>query len=225
MQNRKINIFLILTLCVTLVLGLVGCQNVNRALEESVSEIHETVLNGSDDDFFVEAIGGKMEAEYALDGVKNPSREFVSIRVRETGDENVDTLSAVFTLENNDYDLSLKRSPVDSSVWTVYIESSLPVETLDLTLVYGEDSRNFQLKKVVAGEVKPLDILKTNFENELMQCYENGKFNCEISVRLVRSPKKQDEKYFWHVVVYKPDKTFFGLMIDASTGEVLSKKS
>ena len=81
------------------------------------------------------------------------------------------------------------------------------------------------LAKVPSGDVHPLDILKENFESQLMECYKDGKFDCEISVRLVKSPDENSDVYYWYVVAYKPDKTFFGLMIDSATGEVLAKKS
>ena len=75
-MSKRVKIFLMCCMTIMLFCGFVGCQNMNRALEESVSEIHETVLNGQDDNFFVEVIGGKIESDYALDGVKNNAHDF-----------------------------------------------------------------------------------------------------------------------------------------------------
>lgn len=224
-MSKRVKIFLACCMTIMLFCGFVGCQNMNRALEESVSEIHETVLNAQDDNFFVEVIGGKIEADYALDGVKNASHDFIAVKVQVRG--NVpEKIVAAFTLKNNKIESELTCSPIDNKIWTAVLDGNLPVETLALTLtVNEEDCFNYDLQKVSAGDVKPLDILKDNFENELMQCYENGKFNCEISVRLVKSPKADDNTYYWYVVVYKPDKSFFGLMIDSATGEIVAKKN
>ncbi len=222
-MSKRVKIFLMCCMTIMLFCGFVGCQNMNRALEESVSEIHETVLNGQDDNFFVEVIGGKIESDYALDGVKNNAHDFIAVKVQVKGAV-PESIIAEFTVKNNRIEKELTRSPLNNRIWTATIEGNLPVETLALTLTIGEEKFEYELQKVSADGVKPLDILKENFEEKLMECYENGKFNCEVSVRLVKSPKEDDNRYFWYVVVYKPDKSFFGLMIDSATGEIVAKK-
>lgn len=223
-MKGRVKVFLVCCLAFMMFCGFVGCQNVNRALEESVSEIHQTVLSGGDDNFFVEVIGGKIEADYALDGVKNQAHDFVAVKVR-VKQGVADELTAEFAVANNKYCEKLTRSPIDNTVWTVVIDNTLPVETLPLALVSGEDRYEYELKKVSSGDVKPLDVLKETFGDELMACYENGRFNCEVSVRLVKSPEEGDDTYYWYVVVYKPDKNFFGLMINSATGEIVAQKS
>lgn len=203
--------------------GFVGCQNMNKALEDSVSEIHETVLYGRAEGFFVEVIGGRIENDYALDGVKNGMKNFVAVKVRTDGEYS--DMSAVFTVNGKTYNETLTGSPFDAGRWTAVTDGELPVETLDVTLTADGESFGVALAKVPSGDVHPLDILKENFESQLMECYKDGKFDCEISVRLVKSPDENSDVYYWYVVAYKPDKTFFGLMIDSATGEVLAKKS
>lgn len=222
-MSKKCKVFLICCMALMLTCGFVGCQNMNKALEDSVSEIHETVLSGRTEGFFVEVIGGKIETDYALDGVKNGMTNFVAVKVRTDGEYS--DMVASYVLNGKTCEKQLTASPFDSSVWTAVSEGELPVETLDVTLTADGESLGVALTKVSGGDVKPLDILKENFEDELMRCYKNGKFDCEISVRLVKSPDDADDKYYWYVVAYKPDKNFFGLMIDSATGEVLAKKS
>lgn len=222
-MSKKSKVFLSCCLALMIACGFVGCQNMNKALEDSVSEIHETVLYGRAEGFFVEVIGGRIENDYALDGVKNGMKNFVAVKVRTDGEYS--DMSAAFTVNGKTYNETLTGSPFDAGRWTAVTDGELPVETLDVTLTADGESFGVALAKVPSGDVKPLDILKENFESQLMECYKDGKFDCEISVRLVKSPDENSDVYYWYVVAYKPDKTFFGLMIDSATGEVLAKKS
>ena len=98
-------------------------------------------------------------------------------------------------------------------------------ESLSLSVLADDNKFDYQLTKVQTGDTRPIDLLKQTFEKELMDCFDGESFLCETTIRLVKSPDENDQRYFWYAVVYKPDKTFFGLMADAVSGEVVAKKS
>ena len=222
-MNKKTKIFAIVSLVCILLGGFAGCKNLNTTLEDTVSEIHEKVLYAGDDNFFVEVVSGMIEKNCTLDGVKNEMQNFVLIKVKANDDfENV---VAEFYLQNKKYSQKLTQSPIDSRLWTAMIEDVVQTEALSLLVVADETKNDYQLQQVTVGETKPIDVLKQAFEKELMDCYDGKSFLCETTIRLLKSPDAKDDKYYWYVVVYKPDKNFFGFMADCVTGEIVAKKS
>lgn len=222
-MNKKIKIFLTCSLVLILLCGFVGCKNLNTTLEDTISENHEKVFFAQDDNFFVQVTSGQIEKDYTLDGQKNELQNFVSIKVVATQD--YQQVYADFSMQNAKYSQPLKKSPVDDKTWSATICDQVLTEDFALSVLADDNKFDYQLSKVKTGDIKPVDILKQTFENELMDCFDGKIFDCETTVRLVKSPDKNDQRYFWYVVVYKPDKTFFGLMADAVTGEVVAKKS
>jgi len=222
-MNKKTKIFAIVSLVCILLGGFAGCKNLNTTLEDTVSEIHEKVFYASDDNFFAEVVSGQIEKNCTLDGVKNEMQNFVLIKVKANDDfENV---VAEFDLQNKKYSQKLTQSPIDSRLWTAMVEDVVNTEALNLVVVADETKTDYQLKQVTVGETRPIDILKQAFEKELMDCFDGKSFLCETTIRLVKSPDEKDDKYYWYVVVYKPDKNFFGFMADCVTGEIVAKKS
>ena len=222
-MNKKTKIFAIVSLVCILLGGFAGCKNLNTTLEDTVSEIHEKVLYAGDDNFFVEVVSGMIEKNCTLDGVKNEMQNFVLIKVKANYD--FESIVAEFDLQNKKYSQKLTQSPIDSRLWTAMVEDVVQTEALSLLVVADETKNDYQLQQVTVGETKPIDVLKQAFEKELMDCYDGKSFLCETTIRLVKSPDTKDGKYYWYVVVYKPDKNFFGFMADCVTGEIVAKKS
>ena len=110
--------------------------------------------------------------------------------------------------------------------WSATIQDSIVADDGFVLSVLADGGKHeYQLSRVKTGETKPIDLLKQAFEDELMNCFDGKSFLCETTIRLVKSPDQNDQKYFWYVVVYKQDKNFFGLMADVDTGEIVAKKS
>ena len=223
-MNKKTKIFLVCSLVCILIGGFAGCKNLNTTLEDTVSEIHEKVFFACDDNFFVQVTSGRIEKDYALDGCKNDLQNFVAIKVV-SKQSDFDGVCADFCLQSKKYSQQLTSSPVDSRTWTAMVDDVVADENLTLSVLADDNKFDYQLKKVQVGETKPIDILKQAFESELMDCFDGESFLCETTIRLVKSPDDNDDRYFWYVVVYKPDKNFFGLMADCVTGEIVAKKS
>lgn len=222
-MNKKTKIFAIASLLCILIGGIAGCKNLNTTLEDTVSEIHEKVFYASDDNFFVEIASGMIEKNCILDGAKTEMQNFVSIKVKANSDyHNIDVQ---ITLQNKKHTKQLSQSPIDDRLWMVVIEDVVQTENVVLTVVADEKTIDYQLQQVVVGEIKPIDLLKQTFEKELMDCFDGKSFLCETTIRLVKSLDTKDDRYYWYVVVYKPDKNFFGFMADCKTGEIVAKKT
>lgn len=222
-MNKKTKIFAVVSLVCILLCGFAGCKNLNTTLEDTVSEIHEKVFYASDDNFFAQVVSGKIEKNCALDGVKNEMQNFVMIKIK--ANEDFENMSAEITLQNKKYNEQLLQSPIDSRLWTVVINDNVMTENIALSVTADESKHEFNMQQVAVGETKPIDLLKQAFEKELMDCFDGKSFLCETTIRLVKSPDEKTDKYFWYVVVYKPDKNFFGLMADCVTGEIVAKKN
>ena len=222
-MDKKIKVFLICCLATILLCGFVGCKNLNTTLEDTISEIHNQTFFAQDDNFFVQVTSGQIEKDYALDGQKNELTNFVSIKV--VAKQSYSTVYADFSLQNVKYSQPLEVSPIDDMTWSATIQDQVVEESLSLSVLADDGKFDYQLTKVQTGEIKPIDLLKQTFEKELMDCFDGESFVCETTIRLVKSPDPNDQRYFWYAVVYKPDKTFFGLMADAVSGEVVAKKS
>jgi len=223
-MSKKTKIFLVCSLFVILLGGFVGCKNLNRTLDDCVSEVHEAVFCADDDNFFVEVVSGKIKKDFALDGRKNELQDFVSIKLKAKKGAYT-TVYADFSLKNTKYSQQLTLSPIDDSVWTATVFDVCDSEKLSLSVLADDKKIDYTLEKVQTGQIKPIDLLKDAFEDRLMDCFDGESFNCEVSVRLVKSPDQNDKKYYWYIVVYTPDKNYFGLMADSITGEIVAKKS
>ena len=221
-MNKKIKVFLVCSLAIILLCGFVGCKNLNTTLEDTVSENHQKVFYAQDDNFFVQVTSGQIEKDYALDGQKNEMTNFVSIKV--IAKQSYNEVYADFSLQNSKYSQPLDVSPIDDMTWGATVQDQVVLDDLALSVVADNNKFDYQLAKVQTSDTKPIDLLKQTFESELMDCFDGKTFLCETTIRLVKSPDQNDTRYFWYVVVYKQDKSYFGLMADAITGEVVAKK-
>ena len=147
---------------------------------------------------------------------------FVTIKV--VAQNSYEKIYADFSLQNTKYSQLLVQSPVDDKTWTATVNDEIVSESMALSVLADETKVDYQLTKVQTCDTKPLDVLKQTFEKELMDCFDGKTFLCETTIRMVKSPDQNDNRYFWYVVVYKQDKNFFGLMADVTTGQVVAKK-
>ena len=221
-MDKKIKVFLACCLVTILLCGFVGCKNLNTTLEDTISEIHNQTFFAQDGNFFVQVTSGQIEKDYALDGQKNELADFVSIKV--VAKQSYNVVYADFSLQNAKYSQPLEMSPIDDMTWSATIKDQVAEESLSLSVLADDNKFDYQLTKVQTGDTRPIDLLKQTFEKELMDCFDGKSFLCETTIRMVKSPDQDDDRYFWYVVVYKQDKNFFCLMADVTTGQVVAKK-
>ena len=208
--------------------ALAGCVNFNTQLENVVSEIHERVLHGRSDAFDVTVTVGKIEEDFVLDGIKTGLKDFTSFRVQAVGNaDGYKELGISYRYNDQSVEHDLEKNP-KYGVWTLILNSAINTDALDVVIFTDKDNFIVPTEKVDMGNFSPLDKLKEKFKDELMTTHDGKKFNCEISMRFVKSHGGQgtdDEcKFFWFVVVHTPKRDSFGIMVDAETGKVISQK-
>ena len=209
--------------CFTL-FAFAGCANFNTQLENTVSEIHERVLYGRSEEFEVTVTMGKIEADFVLDGVKTALKDFIAFKVTPLNSAaNYTDLGISYRFNEQSVEHNLEKSP-KHAVWTLRLDGTMNTEALEVVIFNEKDNFIVATEKVDTGNFSPLDKLKETFKDELMATHDGSKFNCEITMRLVKNSIDTENKFYWFVVAHTTKKDYFGIMVDIETGDVVSQK-
>ena len=222
-------LLLALSLCV-----FAGCRKTpekeeKTALEKRVSTYHDAVYVGASEDFEASFVTGESEKLIVIDGEVGDMAPFATLTVtplsaalfnntytyllkgengERTGDLAKDVVGASFSAEVKD----AKEIGKILSL-TVKAEGILESEVPLLNKLDGAITWKQALQK--AGEE-----LKEVIEQES----DTGNLRREIYVKLVNALSAEDAPYYYYVSFIKSPSDYWALLLDPTTGEVISKK-
>ena len=75
------------------------------------------------------------------------------------------------------------------------------------------------------GHCKVLDIAKTEFRDEIGANTTDGVLNREIVIKLIRDRRNPDSPYYWYISFIASDNSYWALLVNPETGEVVTKKN
>lgn len=219
---RKVLIICLIFLC--LFFG--SCKNnyiLFRECIEAITEIENFKYQYKSEDFYATFTGGLREEPYILDGIVNKNVEFGLIKIKFLEYQEIENISAILTINYNDYYLDLEQNPFDFSYMADLGISSQKDDTIFIKLFYNEVEIEFQLVDIISNlkitnyEALKIFVDKYEYFIEKFKVYE--KLNIEFHICLLENSNITREK-FWYVAFFDSDKCYCAC-IDTEKGEIL----
>ena len=209
----------------------VGCGKTNKIdFNNHLIEIRNNLFAGQDETYYATVCTGEREQEYALDGVINEFTPFGIVTISRLDNESLRQESYPFTLIVNGENIngSLEKSPYDNT-YSADIEQVI-ADDAEITLELVLDGTNFS--QSLTNVSKDFAITKDNAItiacDELKDSIKNlskeeGSLS-EAFVKILKDYSGESNRYYWYVGIISPEGKTSGVLIDASTGDVISKK-
>lgn len=214
-------------LCLTIIFCFAGCSVKPEELaKNNLSLLHLNYFVGQTQNFSISLWSGYREEPYNLDGKKGELKEFCVVNVVPTSD--IDTFGLGYTVEINEatYDGTFEQSPFDNSLGK---DLEVKVNDTDSIYVYiivnGESeiskveciSSNFQINQTQA-----LDIAIEYASEKILTLSNNGETSIEGHCKIISTDKNLGI-YFWLVSFINENGDKFALIIDTTTGEIVTE--
>ena len=227
---RKFLCILSIALCTVMFVGCGSNKKNETNFSNHLIEIRNNLFAGEDDTYYATVCTGEREQEYALDGVVNELVPFGIVTFARLDNEMLKQDSYSFTLVINGENVtgSLEKSPYDNT-YSADIEQVIADDAqISLQLVvdganFGQDlsnvSSNFGIDKDSAISIA-CEQLKDGIKN-----LSNEKGNLsEAFIKILKDYSGESNRYYWYVGIISPEGKTSGVLIDATSGDIISKK-
>ena len=226
-------ILIVVAMILTVALISVACkkpeeeQKVNP-LEARISTYHSAVYVGSNDDFGADLILGEKEKLIVIDGEAGEMTPFATLTVTPRSAD----------LYNNIYTYLLKgeagertgdlTKDVVGAAFTAEVENAGEIgKILSLTvacdgILQSEITLTDKMEGVIPRS-EVLAIAEREFADAITAESDTGNLEREIYIKLVNA-LSSDSPYYYYVSFIKSPSDYWALLLDPTTGEVISKK-
>ncbi len=222
---------IIAILIITTLILIPACNKtpVDEGLKGNVSYLETHLYTGETSDFAVCLMRGKREDSFMTDGAVTNMSEFTTLKVTPLKTElfgrqytykitgATGELTGTLTKDMFGVSYSAEIQNIDSigAVASVTILSEGVEYTVELTN---------RLQDMLDWE-EALAIAETEFaESIAAETGEDG-FGREIHVKFVNNRRDRNSPYYWYVAFIASRTDYWALLIDPSTGEIVSKKA
>ena len=199
------------------------------ALEKRVSTYHDAVYVGANEDFETSFVTGECEKLIVIDGEVGDLAPFATLTVT--------PLSAA--LFNNTYTYVLKgetgektgdlvKDVVGASFSAEVKDAKEIGKVLSLTIkAEGISESEVPLSNKLEGAItwkQALAKAGAELKDAIERESDTGNLKREIYVKLVNALSAEDAPYYYYVSFIKSSSDYWALLLDPTTGEVISKK-
>ncbi len=211
-------LWVLLLLCAG-ALTLAACFDGTNKYRKNVSEIRENIYVGESEHFEVVIYVGERENPYAMDGtVGEMNRFFLVIASPKFNLPLGEKVKAEVSAGGKKYVKELISHPFNGSHAADLGGANAGSDNVMVNLramEFDEDVTAVSLlteNMLTSDEAyrKGAELLKDSIENTL----EDGKYHCEIQVKLI-DKTKVDGKLFWHVSVYGKSGEMYAVLLEA----------
>lgn len=210
----------------------VGCGEKKEAVDtinNHIIEVRNNLYAGSDENFFATFCTGDREDPYGLDGVINEKIPFGIVTFSRVNNSSLNNTEYNFTIIINGEETSgiLEKSPYDNTYSAdigkkvddnAEISLRLTADGKEFNQVLFNESKNFAVTKEdainIAGEELKDAIVSMNKEDG----------SPEAMVKILKDCSGETNRYFWYVGIVSSNGKTAGVLIDANTGDIISKK-
>ena len=212
-------------------LSLCGCDgNLNKIVNEAVSEVRYNLFVANSEEIFVEFSSGFREDPYVINGVSNAKKEFGVVSVKFLKDMNsYDGLpSFVLTINGVNFDREFELNPFNQTYVQDIETFVLDDDVISIKVLWGDfcfeselenKSKNFNL-----NHKDVLKIMIKEFKSNLKKMIKNQTFQGEIYVKIIVDPSLLIEKTYWYVGVVGRTGQNYSIIIDPISKQILAKK-
>lgn len=227
---KKILCVLSIIICGIMFVGCGGNKKNETNFNNHLIEIRNNLFAGQDDQFYATVCTGEREQDYALDGVVNGLVPFGIVTLARLDNEMLSQDEYAFTLVVNGESINgtLEKSPYDNTYSSdieqviaddAEISLQVSVDGTDFDQTLSNVSSTFSINKdnaisIACEELK--DSVKTLSK-------EKGNLS-EAFIKILKDYSGESNRYYWYVGIISPEGKTSGVLIDASTGDIISKK-
>ncbi len=227
----KKKIFVCLLLLVA-VFSFTACGKTDVNLADFVIEERYNIYSGADNNYMVTFSSGMREENYALDGIKNNMIEFGILTISKIDNTamkqqdysyniTIGDFNASGTLTKNDYyngcySVDVNKAALNNEPVTVNITANNVAFSKEL----DNNSKDFSVDKSAA-----LNIANSELKTEVSELTKDKNNKIEVVVKIINDYSTMGVKnYYWYVGVISTNNETIGVLIDANTGDIISKK-
>ena len=225
-------ILLILTLALSMA-AFVGCGSAKKNetnFNNHLIEIRNNLFAGENETYYATICTGEREQDYALDGVVGDLVPFGIVTLARLDNERLREDEYPFTLIVNGENVvgSLEKSPYDNTYSAdieqviaddAEIELKVVIDGNNVSQTLTNVSSSFGVNKDQAITIA-CDELKDSVK-ELSK--EKGNFS-EAFIKILKDYSGESNRYYWYVGIISPEGKTSGVLIDATSGDIISKK-
>ncbi len=206
------------------VVGLSGCKTHSKKeneLNNYVSYSHDASYTGENEKYTVICEVGKKEEVFVDDGKIGKIVPFCTVIVVPKKQDDRNSVNVKLTVDGKGVSENLPRDMFtenfEKNISTVGEITEIEIENkvIKLTNVMKEYISRQQIMKIV----------KEEFKEQIASGYKDGKFCKEFYVKLIRDNNNVKGSHYWYVALIDGENSFCSILLDAKTGEVLSKKT
>ena len=213
---KKFLSILSIIFCGFLVVGCDGNKKNETNFNEHLIEVRNNLFAGEDKTYYVTLCTGEREKDYALDGAVNELIPFGIVTLARLDNELLKQDTYPFTLVVNGENItgSLEKSPYDNT-YSADIGKSI-IDDAEITFQLVIDGTNFSQK---------LDNISCEQLNYSIKNLSKERGNLsEAFIKILKDYSGESNRYYWYVGIISPEGKTSGILIDATSGDIISKK-
>ena len=226
---KKVLIILSIVLCGIMFVGCGSSKNETN-FNNHLIEVRNNLFAGQDEILFATICTGQREQDYALDGVVNELVPFGIVTVARLDNEMLNKDEYDFTLTVNGENISgvLEKSPYDNT-YSADIEQTIPNDAeISLSMIVDGVNFNQNLANVsstfTVSKDQAIDIACDQLKNSIKGLSkEQGEYS-EAFIKILKDYSGESNRYYWYVGIISPEGQTSGILIDAMSGNIISKK-
>lgn len=221
-MKRKICLILVAILCLSLsFFALCACnKKTDDEQNDNISRLTEQYYVGESDLFAVSIEKGRREKNFIADGVAKDVCDFVELTILPLKSNDYTAISYVISADDKSVSGEIKCS--SSGEFSTSIALDFLPKTITVTA--GEVSSDIELDSVLDGKLSAndvIDIAKESLKDKIDQEYAEGKVEREIYVKLITADR---ESYYYYVSFIGDGVDYWAMLIDPTTGNIISRK-
>lgn len=230
MKKYRIAIVLILLLSLFV---FAACKKTPKeektGLEKLVSTYHDAVYVGANEDFTADFITGECEKLIVIDGEVGELTPFATLTVTPLSAELFNnTYTYVLKGENGEKSGELIKDVVGAS-FSAEVKEGKEIGKILSVLVKAEGilESEVMMKDKLEGAIswkEALALAEKELKDTITQESDTGNLQREIYIKLVNALGNDDAPYYYYVSFIKSPAEYWALLLDPTTGEVISKK-
>lgn len=212
--------FFLFILTFLLSLSLYSCgKNIN--FKDYISEITYVYFRGFSQSAKASISVGQREEPYVIDGKNQKLCDFSLISIEFEQIINENEINATVQINDNISYERLFFNPVTNSFmcdlgYCIKEDSSVKISYQDIVIALENVSENFEI-----DYQKALDLSGEKLSKEIESLKENGEFKGECYLKIL-TLKGEEDRLFWNFTLVDINNKTYNLLIDASSGEIIS---
>lgn len=230
---KKRFLFVSLTIVLFAIFGIIftSCNKKggNLDISANVSYAETYKFTGADSNFRISVVAGVREKLFLADGAATDVGAFSMLSVTPLKTDLLQNdYSFTVLYEGGEVQGTLSKDPVSNGFIADVDLGDNVAKITSVKLTSGENTAEIAVTNQLIDKLtyqQVLDIAKSEFSDAIKAATTDGVFNREIMLKLIRDKRNPDSPYYWYVSFIAADNSYWAILLDPTTGEVISKKA